>query len=144
MCVSPEVSRTFTYGQQGTSTGQFYSKYLGKIELAGTHIDWGSRDVHFLLKDNYDSKFQHEVDAATPVDLEAAISGGDGLGDAKVLYHDKQQFIAMCKRLGIMEDLKAGVPRTAYRGVVTIRSHGRRIFLSPSYTVEQDITVRHR
>ena len=39
----------------------------------------------------------------------------------------------LCKRLGIMEDLKAGVPRTGYHGVVMIRSHGRRVFIAPSY-----------
>ena len=40
-----------------------------------------------------------------------------------------------------MEDLKAGVPRTGYRGVVIVPLHGRRIFLAPAYKVEQDITV---
>jgi len=47
----------------------------------------------------------------------------------------------MCKRLGLMDDLKAGVPRTAYHGVVMIRINGRRLFLAPSYHVDQDITV---
>ena len=46
----------------------------------------------------------------------------------------------LCKRLGIMEDLKAGVPRTGYHGVVMIRSHGRRVFIAPSYRVDQDVT----
>ena len=46
----------------------------------------------------------------------------------------------MCKSLGLMEDLKAGVPRTAYHGVILLRMGGRRVFISPSYKVDQDIT----
>ena len=41
-----------------------------------------------------------------------------------------------------MDDLKAGVPRTAYRGVVTLRVGGRRVFVAPTYAVDQDITKR--
>jgi alpha-1,3-mannosyl-glycoprotein beta-1,2-N-acetylglucosaminyltransferase len=39
-----------------------------------------------------------------------------------------------------MEDLKAGVPRTAYHGVVMLRIGGRRVFLTPGFAVDQDIT----
>ena len=39
-----------------------------------------------------------------------------------------------------MEDLKAGVPRTAYHGVVMLRINGVRVFLAPSFRVDQDIT----
>ena len=42
--------------------------------------------------------------------------------------------------LGLMEDLKAGVPRTAYHGVVMLRINGVRVFLAPSFRVDQDIT----
>ena len=71
---------------------------------------------------------------------EAKSSGGSG--DVKILYNDKSQLVRMCKMLGLMEDLKAGVPRTAYKGVITLRLKGRRVFLAPSYHVDQDITVR--
>ena len=39
-----------------------------------------------------------------------------------------------------MEDLKAGVPRTGYKGIVIIKVNGHHVFLCPSYRVEQDIT----
>ena len=42
-----------------------------------------------------------------------------------------------------MDDLKAGVPRTAYHGVVIVRMNGRRVFLAPNYPVEQDITINN-
>ena len=42
----------------------------------------------------------------------------------------------------IMEDLKAGVPRTAYHGVIPLRVGGVMVFLAPSFAVDQDITQR--
>ena len=72
---------------------------------------------------------------------EARSAGREG-GDLKLLYRDKAHLLTLCKSLGLMEDLKAGVPRTAYHGVVLLRIHGRRVFLAPAYQVDQDITVR--
>ena len=74
--------------------------------------------------------------------IEQAQRGGDAGGDVKILYADKAQLVLLCKRLGLMEDLKAGVPRTAYKGVILLRIGGRRVFLAPSYPVDQDITKR--
>ena len=73
--------------------------------------------------------------------LEQARAPGGGEGDLKVLYADAKQLLQYCKRLGLMEDLKAGVPRTAYKGVILLRLNGRRVFLAPSYAVDQDITL---
>ena len=60
--------------------------------------------------------------------------------DCRVRYSNAKDFTSMCNRLGIMNDLKAGVPRTGYRGVVIIKVNGFRVFLTPSYRVDQDIT----
>ena len=38
----------------------------------------------------------------------------------RVLYHTKTAFKKSAKTLGIMDDFKAGVPRMAYRGVVSV------------------------
>ena len=38
----------------------------------------------------------------------------------RVLYHTKTAFKKAAKALGIMDDFKAGVPRMAYRGVVSV------------------------
>lgn len=44
----------------------------------------------------------------------------------RVGYRSAAELKRLCNALGIMEDLKAGVPRTAYRGVITLRLGGRR------------------
>ena len=46
----------------------------------------------------------------------------------RVLYHTKTAFKKSAKTLGIMDDFKAGVPRMAYRGVVSVMNRS----VSPS------------
>lgn len=47
-------------------------------------------------------------------------------------YTDPATFTSIANRLGIMSDFKAGVPRTAYMGVVTLWWKGTRVFVVPS------------
>ena len=140
------MSRSYTFGSSGTSIGQFYKKHLEGITLNNEGVDWGARDLTYLKRDEYESRFQRWLSEASPVpDVNSARNAardGRTSGDLKVLYRDKTHLIAMCKALGLMEDLKAGVPRTAYHGVILIRMSGRRVFLAPAYRVDQDVTVK--
>lgn len=259
--IRPEVSRTVTFGEKGTSVGQFYKKYLAKISLNSqgyrlpspsislhrlpspslafhrlpstrkgidgsqrpegallprslprtsccrpglglahhrahglTHrsVDWAREDLRYLSKGQYETQFDSWVQGATVVhSLESARrqAESDRVGtDLLLRYRDQSDFVSLCKRLGLMEgattppcilraraplrhtrhprmtgrcvilslrvltrispspvwrgaDLKAGVPRTAYHGVVLVRINGRRLFLAPNYKVDQDITA---
>ena len=106
-------------------------------------IDWSTRDLRYLLRDEYEKRFRRWLAEATTVrtvDAARHAATSSSAGDLRVYYYDKTQLVSMCKSLGLMEDLKAGVPRTAYHGVVMVRMNGRRVFLAPSYTVDQDIT----
>lgn len=51
-CIRPEVSRTFTFGREGSSMGQFYDQYLANIKLNQINIDWSLKDLSFLDKVN--------------------------------------------------------------------------------------------
>jgi alpha-1,3-mannosyl-glycoprotein beta-1,2-N-acetylglucosaminyltransferase len=56
-------------------------------------------------------------------------ASASGSGALRVEYAEGQ-FVAAARQLGIMTDIKAGVPRTAYRGVVAIRrGHAARLVL---------------
>ena len=35
----------------------------------------------------------------------------------------------LCQQIGFMADVKAGVPRGAYMGTVTVKHHGCRVFI---------------
>jgi hypothetical protein len=52
--------------------------------------------------------------------------------DLKFVYSDYNQFSIMAKHFNIMFELKRGIPRCAYEGIVTFRFNENRIFLVPS------------
>ena len=52
--------------------------------------------------------------------------------NTRLHYDSFQEFQMLARYLGLMTDEKAGIPRTAYRGVVEVRPHGEHIlFLTP-------------
>ncbi len=44
----PEVCRTRTFGEQGSSAGQFFNEYLARIELSSRAVVWAGADVSYL------------------------------------------------------------------------------------------------
>ena len=132
-CVRPEVSRTITFGRRGVSLGQFFDQYLRYIRLNSDFVPFTSRDLSYLLKDKYDGSFVEEVYAAAPVKVEELQQAG-GLaapGPYRVQYSTRDSFKVLARSLGVMDDLKSGVPRTGYRGVVGFLHRGRRVYLAP-------------
>ena len=90
--------------------GQFYGRYLGKIALNQQGVDWAARDLSYLIKPEYDRRFSQWIADATEVhSLESALrrtSEGSGVA-LRLNYSHEKELVAMCKRLGLMEDLKA-------------------------------------
>ncbi|EOD37108.1 hypothetical protein EMIHUDRAFT_252190 [Emiliania huxleyi CCMP1516] len=144
--IRPETSRSRTFGQKGTSLSQFYIKFLAPIQFSDQAAPaWAGRNLSFLLKAAYDPPFAARVAAAREVELRRVIDRSftaSGGGDVVVRYSTPKVLLGFCKQLGIMEDLKAGVPRTAYHGVIPLRVGGVMVFLAPSFAVDQDITQR--
>lgn len=131
-CIRPEISRTLTFGRQGVSLGQFYDKYLRYIKLNTEFVPFTKLDLSYLKEETYREKFEKEVYSAPVVAYEDVKQGQlKGPGPFRLQYSSKDSFKVMAKNLGIMDDLKSGVPRTGYRGVVSFLSRGRRIFLAP-------------
>ena len=91
--------------------------------------------------DEYEKRFSRWIAEATSVrsvDAARHAATASGTGDLRVYYNGKIELVRMCKDLGLMEDLKAGVPRTGYQGVVMLRLRGKagarpRVFLAPAY-----------
>ncbi|XP_043974326.1 alpha-1,3-mannosyl-glycoprotein 2-beta-N-acetylglucosaminyltransferase a [Gambusia affinis] len=131
-CVRPEISRTLTFGRQGVSLGQFYDKYLKFIKLNSEFVPFTKLDLAYLQEDAYRTSFNKQVYSAAVVTYEDVKQGRlSGPGPFRLQYSSKDSFKVMAKNLGIMDDLKSGVPRTGYRGVVTFFYRGRRIYLAP-------------
>ncbi|XP_051927108.1 alpha-1,3-mannosyl-glycoprotein 2-beta-N-acetylglucosaminyltransferase b [Hippocampus zosterae] len=132
-CIRPEISRTITFGRKGVSLGQFFDQYLRYIRLNMEFVPFTKQDFSHLLKDKYDEKFIKEVYNAPLVKIEELQQGGSlsGPGPYRVKYSSRDSFKVLARNLGVMDDLKSGVPRTGYRGVVSFLHRGRRVFLAP-------------
>lgn len=131
-CIRPEISRTLTFGRQGVSLGQFYDKYLRYIKLNKEFVPFTKMDLSHLKEQMYKENFEKEVYNAPVVTYEDVKQGQlKGQGPYRLQYSSKESFKMLAKNLGIMDDLKSGVPRGGYRGVVSFMSRGRRIYLAP-------------
>ncbi|XP_061597127.1 alpha-1,3-mannosyl-glycoprotein 2-beta-N-acetylglucosaminyltransferase b [Cololabis saira] len=132
-CVRPEISRTITFGRKGVSLGQFFDQYLRYIKLNTEFVPFTKHDLSYLLKEKYDDMFIKEVYGAPLVKIEELQQRGTlkGPGPFRVQYSSRDSFKVFARNLGVMDDLKSGVPRTGYRGVVSFLHRGRRVFLAP-------------
>ncbi|GMI56149.1 hypothetical protein TeGR_g3586 [Tetraparma gracilis] len=131
----PEISRTFHFGQKGGTSGNIYSSYLDSIQLNVADVDWAQEDVGYLERDVYDARFKQRVLSAQVVDAgsakQRAGSNGDVLVEYRGLSNGGSCFERVAKQLGIMDNIKANVPRTAYKGVVEFAWNGGYIFVAP-------------
>ncbi|KAL1255772.1 hypothetical protein QQF64_013833 [Cirrhinus molitorella] len=132
-CIRPEISRTITFGRKGVSLGQFFDQYLRYIKLNTEFVPFTKLDLSYLIREKYDETFEKEVYSAPLVKVEELQQGGSlkGSGPYRVQYSSRDSFKVLARNLGVMDDLKSGVPRAGYRGVVSFISRGRRIFLAP-------------
>ncbi|VDN20977.1 unnamed protein product [Dibothriocephalus latus] len=135
-CIRPEISRTITFGSTGVSGGQFYSSHLRFIQLNREHVPFLKLDLSYLFPQIYNPRFHRQVyQDAQPISISAlgslaAMSAG-GKRVYRVDYRTQTDFILAAKYLGVMQDFKYGVPRTAYAGVVSVFFQGNRVFLAP-------------
>ncbi|XP_034230393.1 alpha-1,3-mannosyl-glycoprotein 2-beta-N-acetylglucosaminyltransferase-like isoform X2 [Thrips palmi] len=132
-CIRPEVSRTRTFGKVGVSNGLFYEKHLKYIKLNDMPIRFTSMDLGYLHKDVYDVEFVKKVYDSPIISYEELKTGKIPFyGDVRIPYHTKDNYKRTAKMLGLMDDFRSGVPRTAYRGIVTFMYNKRRVYLAPS------------
>lgn len=132
-CIRPEIPRTKTFGKDGVSNGLFFDKHLKFIELNANPVDFVHLDLSYLLKQNYDAN-QVQVLNKSPVVSMLDLKNGQvqKQESVRVIYHTKDVFKKMARSLGIMDDFKSGVPRMAYKGVVSTMYKGQRVYVAPN------------
>lgn len=131
-CIRPEISRTKTFGKIGVSNGLFYEKHLKYIKLNEVYVPFLKKDLSYLKKDNYDVQFVKQVYDAPSVAWEHLKNGQlSQSGPVRVTYNSKDSFKRLSKIFGLMDDLKSGVPRAGYRGVISFIFKQRRVYLAP-------------
>ncbi|CAJ0963455.1 unnamed protein product, partial [Mesorhabditis belari] len=136
-CIRPEISRTAMtlFGKKGASEGLFFTKHLVKITLNKDPVEFTKTNLDYLKKSAYDSIFQKTVYEETQVINIDDVFRIPKSGSVRVYYSANMDYIKKADKLQIMHDYKAGVPRTAYQGVVTSYLDGLRVFLVPNTTL---------
>ncbi|CAI5455200.1 unnamed protein product [Caenorhabditis angaria] len=130
-CIRPEISRTgmTNFGKEGASKGQFFNKHLAKIVVNKENIDFSKIDLDYLLPANFERMFKAEVleeaDLMDISEVTAYVLDPKNKGTSiRVVYTGNIDYIEKADKLHIMHDFKAGVPRTAYDGIVTCFING--------------------
>jgi alpha-1,3-mannosyl-glycoprotein beta-1,2-N-acetylglucosaminyltransferase len=130
----PEVCRTYHFATHGTSNNEF-KDFLTSIRLNEEAVPWRTMDLSTLARPAYDAALAQELARSPLVSADDARAGRFPSGDkddaVRVEYLSVARFEPMARRLGIMDNVKAGVPRGAYHGVVTVRISGRKVHVSP-------------
>lgn len=129
-CIRPDVSRSYTFGSEGTSSGQFFKKHLSKIKLNDVVVDWQGLDLGYLSSTvAFDDFLAIQVRSAKrvsgPEEIEVLGPGGDTM---RVRY-ESSEYKHIAKRFSLMEDEKEGIRRMSYRGVIPFAWGGRRVYL---------------
>ena len=141
----PEVCRTLHFGQIGVSNSQ-YSQYLESIKLNDAFVPFTELDISYLQKEEWDRNYLAQVRASKlltnreelqrvvestgpvavgkPEEYRLIYDSFDGRGDA-------MSFSRLASWTGAMDNIKAGVPRTAYKGIVSLWEGSVKVHLVP-------------
>ncbi|KAL7505395.1 hypothetical protein ACHAWX_000609 [Stephanocyclus meneghinianus] len=131
----PEISRSFHFGNVKGASPSDAALKLSKIQLDEINVHWEEEDLSYLdavtFAQRYWDRVTHAAIVKTDVDAKKLVAHKD----VRVQYSDWKQFKSFAASFGIMQDEKAGVPRTAYEGIVEIRYGGGNffIYLTPPY-----------
>lgn len=132
-CIRPELSRTKTFGKIGVSNGLFYEKHLKYIYLNEVPVDFTKLNLTYLLKDEYDNSFVKIVYEAPLVSFDELKNKKiDHSKPVRITYYTKNNLKMLTKLFGLMDDFKSGVPRTAYKGIISFTYDNRRVYLTPN------------
>lgn len=132
--IHPEIARSYTFGEKGSSGGQFWAGHLQHIRLHDEPVvDFEALDLSYLSQSEWDVYLGGLLYNAVPaggasVSLDSLPQGMDIVYE----YNAFSDFQQLARKFGLMTDEKAGVPRTAYKGVVYFRESGRLVFIAPS------------
>lgn len=131
VCIRPEVSRTKTIGKKGVSIGAYFTQHLQHIVLNSNPVDFTQKNLTYIMKETYDQHFITGVEQLPLVSLQQVLQGTVPHDAAKIQYSSDKDFEKMAGQLKLMSDLRAGVPRTAYKGIVSFMYKNKRIHLVP-------------
>eukprot|EP00927_Polykrikos_kofoidii_P077259 TRINITY_DN74218_c0_g1_i1.p1 TRINITY_DN74218_c0_g1~~TRINITY_DN74218_c0_g1_i1.p1 ORF type:complete len:981 (+),score=106.05 TRINITY_DN74218_c0_g1_i1:74-3016(+) len=130
-CLRPEVSRTYTFGETGVSSGQFFHQHLSSINLNKENVDWTAEDLAVVATTgSFDTFLRKEITQAVSASIGTLTQTLSAYPSKAVkLKYDDRFWGQIALRFGLMEDEKDGIRRGSYRGVLPITWSDHRVYL---------------
>ncbi|KAF7255525.1 hypothetical protein EG68_07826 [Paragonimus skrjabini miyazakii] len=135
-CLRPELGRTITFGRIGVSSGQYFKEYLRTMHLNRIPYDFTKADLSYLKEPSYTQQWIEQVyKDAQHIRLPALLK--NHLPDVgpdislRVTYNSLKEFTRIARHLNLMFDVKSGVLRTAFRGIVPAYWKHCQLFIAP-------------
>ncbi|XP_030757030.1 alpha-1,3-mannosyl-glycoprotein 2-beta-N-acetylglucosaminyltransferase [Sitophilus oryzae] len=131
-CIRPEISRTKTFGKLGVSNGMYFDRHLKFIKLNEKFVPFTEMNLTYLLKDTYEKEFVALVYKLPVISYDDLRNNNVSYnGSVRITYRKVNEYKSAAKKLGLMDDFRGGVPRMAYKGIVTFFYKGRTVHLAP-------------
>jgi alpha-1,3-mannosyl-glycoprotein beta-1,2-N-acetylglucosaminyltransferase len=124
-CLYPAVCRSKTIGKIGSSAGQFFERYLARIILNSQPVDWTSVSFAPLARSVYRQQLLARVAAARTVSRGAELAElleQDAAAETavRIFWDGPRDYKRLADQLGLMNDLKEGLPRSSLEGIVRL------------------------
>lgn len=133
--IRPEVCRSYHFGAHGVSQGEFQDGFLNDIKLADKYESFTAMDLSYLEKERWDKEYLASVTRATTVTFDSFSKHAQPGNEVKIFYNGFEggytSFVNVAQWAGVMDNIKANVPRTAYKGIVTSYRDGIKLHIVP-------------
>mmetsp|Transcript_4732 Transcript_4732/g.6231 ORF Transcript_4732/g.6231 Transcript_4732/m.6231 type:complete len:123 (-) Transcript_4732:541-909(-) len=118
-------------------------KQIENVAVNKKDIKWESEDLSYLEESTFRRNYWEIITAAKVAKDTKNAMNLIGSSNVILTYNDLKDFVWKAKYFGIMHDERAGVPRTAYKGVVEVKVKGKNsLFLAPPRDkLEQDFSI---
>ncbi|KAG7312775.1 hypothetical protein JYU34_001152 [Plutella xylostella] len=135
-CIRPEISRTYSFGKVGVSKGQYFENHLRHMQLNTQFVHFTKLNLTYLLKENYDRNLRMLLPTLVEMTAPEVKNSYSVAPESVIIIYDSvPEYTRAAKALGLMDDLRGGIPRTGYEGIVTCFIKGRRVYLVPRETL---------
>lgn len=134
----PEICRTYHFGMHGVSNAQ-YSEYMMSIHLNDKFIPFTTMNLTYLELNSWNHIYVDKINRL-PVVTSRTFSCpyNNNQKEMRVIYRQLNaagsgdSFEDLAHWSGAMDNIKAGVPRTAYHGIVTVWRGDCKVHIVPS------------
>lgn len=132
--LSLQISRTFHFGVKGGASKNQFGSLLQSVMLNQEPVDWESVNLGSIKNaQQYHNEYMTMVHSSKKVSSIPQAMKEVKSQNVQLHYSSLKHFATLAKQLHIMQDEKAGVPRTAYHGIVEVRPRGQYLlFLVPN------------